>query len=91
MTVLLYHFAKLNRSSRVAVVASLAVIVVVGMYSRMVSPLTNYLDASQRYKYFIKDVISHSNIMSSTIKTKAKQLGAAGRVCRIRKFTFYID
>ena len=66
--------AKLNKSARNGISASLIIIAVIAMYRWTIPPHTNYLSSAKSYEYAINDMIEHSKIIKTQVELKKKEL-----------------
>ena len=68
------NLAKLRRSSRNAVSASLILIAAIAMYNWIVAPRANYLSAAQRYEFVMDNMVKNNKTINSRVKIKKKTL-----------------
>ena len=71
---LVHNLAKLSRSSRNAVSASLILIAALAMYNWIVAPRTNYLLAAQRYEFVMENVVEKNTSIGNKVETRKKKL-----------------
>ena len=64
---LVNNLAKLRRSSRNAVSASLIVIAALAMYNWIVAPRAGYLSAAQRYEFVMDNMVKKNKIINSKV------------------------
>ena len=68
------NLAKLSRSSRNAVSASLILIAALAMYNWIVAPRTSYLLAARRYEFVMDNVVKKNKTIDDRVKVKKKKL-----------------
>ncbi len=68
------NLAKLSRSSRNAVSASLILIAALAMYNWIVAPRTKYLLAARQYEYAMDNVVKKNKTIENKVQVKKKKL-----------------
>ncbi len=68
------NLAKLSRSSRNAVSASLILIAALAMYNWIVAPRTKYLLAARQYEYAMDNVVKKNKTIENKVQIKKKKL-----------------
>lgn len=75
------NLAKLNRTSRYAVLAALIIIAAIAMYISIVAPHVGYLSAAQKYGRVVGDLARRKEIISNTVKGRKKELQELQEQC----------
>jgi len=68
------NLAKLSRSSRNAVSASLILIAALAMYNWIVAPRAKYLSAAQRYELVMDNMVKKNKTIDNRVNIKKKKL-----------------
>jgi hypothetical protein len=68
------NLAKLRRSSRNAISASLILIAALAMYNWIVAPRTNYLLSAQRYEFVTDNMVKKNKTIDNRVNIKKKKL-----------------
>jgi hypothetical protein len=67
------RLAKLNRSSRTALLAALVAICAVAMYQWILAPFNNSLYAAQRYSDIVEDAVRKDQLLSKSVQAKKRE------------------
>jgi len=72
------NLAKLNKTARNGISASLIIIAAIAMYRWTIPPHTNYLSSAKSYEYAVNDMEKHSKIIKSQFEIRKKELQELG-------------
>jgi len=83
------NLARLSRTTRYAVFGALIMILTIVTYDSIVAPHVGYLSAVQQYEYVVGDLAKRTKIVSTTVKTRTKELEKLQEQCQQLEGTLF--
>jgi hypothetical protein len=75
------NLAKLNRTSRYAVLGAMIIIATIAIYISIVAPHVGYLSAAQQYEHVVRDIADKKKTISNVVTGRKKELEKLQEQC----------